>query len=67
MKNFNKVVWKYLQANGIKTRFFADYIGCEYSRCARWFSGERKLSPEQMQKAIEFITGRFLTPVDEIE
>lgn len=40
MDTLNIIVRKYLEINGIRVGHFADYIGCEQSRCSRWLSGE---------------------------
>ena len=66
MDTLNKVVGKYLEANGITAKFFAKYIGCEYSLCTRWLNGERELKPGQLRKVHEFIEGKFLKSLDEI-
>lgn len=66
MGTLNEVVRKYLDANGIIIGHFADYIGCEKSKCSRWLKGERKLNSEQIKKTHEFLTGAFLKSVDEV-
>ncbi len=66
METLNDVVGKYLESNGITTKFFADYIGCENSKCCRWLKGERKLNSEQIKKTHEFLKGSFLKSVDEL-
>lgn len=66
MDSLNQVVDLYLQKNGINTRCFAEYIGCEYTKCTRWLRGERKLNSDQIEKTHEFLRGKFLKTVDEI-
>ena len=66
MNTLNIIVERYLEENGIKIKFFADYIGCEFTKCSRWFKGERKLNSEQIRKTHEFLQGNFLKSVDEI-
>ena len=66
MNTLSEVVKKYLDVNGITVTRFADYIGCELTKCSRWFKGERKLNPEQIRKTHEFLDGKFLKTVDEI-
>lgn len=66
METLNQVVNRYLGENGIMIRFFSEYIGCEYTRCAKWLKGERKLTPKQIEKTHEFLKGSFLKTVDQI-
>lgn len=66
MKNLNDIVNVYLEKNGIQHKFFADYIGCEYSKCNKWLNGQRKLNMEQIRKTYEFLQGDFLKSVDDI-
>lgn len=66
MNTLSEVVKKYLDVNGITVTRFADYIGCEFTKCSRWFKGERKLNSEQIRKTHEFLQGNFLKSVDEI-
>ena len=66
MDTLNEIVKKYLNANGIMIGFFANYIGCEKSKCSRWLKGERKLNSEQIRKTHEFLQGTFLQTVDEV-
>lgn len=66
MDTLNKIVEKYLDMNGIMIKFFADYIGCEQTKCSRWLKGERKLNSEQIRKTHEFLTGNFLKSVQDI-
>ena len=66
MDTLNIIVRKYLEINGIRVGHFADYIGCEQSRCSRWLSGEGKLRPIHIKKVHEFLDGKFLKSVDDI-
>lgn len=66
MELLNQIASKYLKENGIKIGFFADYIGCENSKCAKWLKGERKLSADQIRKTHDFLDGNFLKTVDEV-
>lgn len=66
VRTLNEIAEKYLQKNGITIKFFADYIGCEFTKCSRWLKGERKLNPQQIRKTHEFLQGNFLKSVDEI-
>lgn len=66
MASLNEIVAKYIDANGIKINCFADYIGCELTKCSRWLKGERRLNSEQIKKTHEFLQGKFLKSVDEI-
>lgn len=66
METLSQVVKKYLDANGITDRFFADYIGCNKTKCSLWFKGERKLNSEQIRKTHDFLAGKYLKSVDEI-
>ena len=34
METLSEVVKKYLEENGIMFKYFADYIGCEYTKCS---------------------------------
>jgi plasmid maintenance system antidote protein VapI len=67
VKSLNQVAKKYLEVNGIKIKYFADYIGCDKSNCTHWFNGERKITTEQRIKVHEFLSGKYLTTSDEIE
>lgn len=66
MDTLREVVRKYLEANGITVKFFADFIGCRSSQCSLWLSGKRRLNSEQIKKVHEFLTGDFLKSVNEI-
>lgn len=66
MDTLNEVVKRYLDKNGIMFKYFADYIGCENTKCSRWLKGESKLNSEQIRKTHEFLQGKFLKSVDEI-
>lgn len=66
METLSEIVEKYLNENGIMIKYFADYIGCELTKCSRWFKGERKLNPEQIRKTHEFLQGKFLKSVDDV-
>ena len=66
MDTLNQIANLYLQKNGITTKYFAEYIGCEYTKCAKWIKGERKLNSDQIKKAHEFLQGNFLKSVKEI-
>lgn len=66
MDTLNQLVDIYLQKNGISCKFFADYIGCEYTKCNKWLKGERKLNSEQIMKTHEFLKGNFLKSVNEL-
>ena len=66
MYTLNKIVEIYLQKNGIKTNFFAEYIGCEYTKCAKWLKGERKLNSEQIKKTYSFLEGEHLKSIKKL-
>lgn len=66
MDTLNIVAKKYLRANGIRITHFADYIGCDQSRCSRWLNGECRLRKIQIKKVHEFLSGNFLKSVNEI-
>ena len=66
MDNLNTLAKAYLDKNGITTKFFAEYIGTNYTTCLKWFTGERKLKQSQLKKVHEFLMGHFLTPVEDI-
>lgn len=66
MQTLNELVNMYLEKNGISCKFFADYIGCEYTKCNKWLKGERKLNANQTKKTHEFLQGNFLTSVNEL-
>ena len=57
MDDLKQVVETYLRENGIKKEFFAKYIGCDSTKCIRWFKGERKFNAEQIKKVHEFLSG----------
>lgn len=66
MDDLKQVVETYLRENGIKKEFFAKYIGCDSTKCIRWFKGERKFNAEQINKVHEFLSGKHIKTVDEI-
>lgn len=66
METLSQVVQKYLLANGIEAKFFADYIGCGRTKCSLWFKGQKRLNPEQLRKTHEFLAGNHLKSLDEI-
>lgn len=66
MDTLNKVVKRYLEANGISDKFFEEYIGCSQSMCSQWFKGKRKLNPDQIKKAHEFLSGKHIKTVEDI-
>lgn len=66
MDTLSKVVRKYLDENGISDKFFEKYIGCSQSACSKWFSGKRKLKPEQLEKVHEFLEGKHIKTIDEV-
>lgn len=66
LETLNVVVRKYLNANGIRVGYFADYIGCDHTRCSRWLKGESKLRKVQIKKVHEFLEGKFLKSVEDI-
>lgn len=66
METLSQVVKKYLEANGLTDKFFANYIGCGKSKCSTWFKRECKLNPEQLRKTHEFLAGKYIKTVDEI-
>ena len=65
-KELYEVVNKYLKANGIKCKRFAEYIGCEYVKATKWLNGKEFLTKEQLQKARDFLDGKYLITVDDI-
>lgn len=66
METLSQVVQKYLEANGITIKYFADYIGCKQTKCSLWFNGERKLNSEQIRKTHDFLAGKYIKTIDEI-
>ena len=66
METLNQVVKKYLEENGIMLKYFAEYIGCNPSKCSLWINGQKKLNSEQIRKTHEFLQGKFLKSVDEV-
>lgn len=66
MDKLNQIVEVYLRENGIKKEFFAKYIGCDNTKCIRWFKGERRLSVEQIKKVHEFLSGKHIKTVEEV-
>ena len=67
MGNLNQLVSKYLNENGITSKFFANYIGCEYTKCSRWLNENGgKLNSDQMKKVHDFLSGKHHKAVEEI-
>lgn len=62
----SQIVAEYLESNGIKKEYFASYIGCRLSKCAMWFSGQRKLTPKQLEKTHEFLKGKHIKTIEEV-
>ena len=44
MSDLRQMVSMYLRTNGIKTKFFAQYIECDYARCVKCLKGEGKFT-----------------------
>lgn len=68
MAQLNELTKKYLDRNGIKYSFFADYIGCKtLSRLSKWMNnGSGKLTKEELQRTHDFISGKYLVTLEEI-
>ncbi len=66
MKELNEICKEYLEANGIMVKFFARWIGCDYSRCGKWLNGERSIDRDQAEMAKRFLKGEYITPPEEI-
>ena len=66
MDTLNEIVSRYLDANGISSKYFAECIGCGYSYCLKWLKGGRKLRPEQIKKTYDFLNGKYYKSVDDI-
>ena len=64
MENLNKFVRKYLDENGIKIGYFADWIGCDRTQVGRWLSGQREIPQKYMEKVFKFLSGEYLQKVD---
>ena len=59
MKKLNEIVKVYLERNGIKQKFFSNYIGVDRALCTRWLNGERQLQPEAMKKVHDFLGNSY--------
>jgi len=62
----NEITRKYLKSNGIKETFFAEWIGCDRTVVSRWLSGQKNIKKEHKKKVIEFISGEFIIPLDDL-
>ena len=65
-KELNEMCKQYLEMNGIKSKFFAAWIDCDYSRCLKWLNGERSIDRDQEDLAKRFIAGEYLTSASEL-
>lgn len=66
MDTLNQLTRKYLDANGISDKFFYEYIGCPQSTCSNWFKGTGRLTPAQIKKTHEFLSGKHIKTVQDI-
>ena len=66
MTELFQIVDNYLNENGIRMNYFADYIGCECSKCCRWLKGTGKLNPDQLKKTHEFLSGKHIKTVEQV-
>ena len=66
MRDLRQIVSKYLDRNGIKTKFFAAYIGCEYGKCVKKLKGEGRFTSSEIQKIYDFLDGKHLISVEQI-
>lgn len=55
MEQLNELVKAYLKTNGINIKHFSDRTGIEYSRCAGWLRGKRKLKPRQIKRVHDYL------------
>lgn len=66
MRDLRQIISKYLDKNGIKTKFFAAYIGCEYGKCVKKLKGEGRFTSSEIQKIYDFLDGKHLISVEQI-
>lgn len=66
MNDLRQMVSMYLRTNGIKTKFFAQYIECDYARCVKCLKGEGKFTSGEIRKIYDFLDGKHLVPMDQI-
>lgn len=56
----------YLKTNGISYKFFARYLGIEYSYSVRWLNGDIPINEKYIDKIHEFLNGEWITPASEL-
>lgn len=66
MRDLRQTVSLYLDRNGIKTKFFAKYIGCEYGKCVKKLKGEGKFTSSEIGKIYDFLDGKHLVTMEQI-
>ncbi len=66
MNNLNLIVEKYLHANGVSIKFFAQWIGVDRSTAQKWIKGERSMPKDKIERVWKFLNGEFLTTFDQI-
>ena len=57
MNDLHVIAKAYLDANGIKINYFADWIDCGRTQVSRWLHGERRLPEKYFCKVRAFLSG----------
>lgn len=60
MENLNKFTKKYLEENGIKINYFAQWIGCDRTQVGRWLSGKRPLPHKYLRSVLDFLASEHV-------
>lgn len=63
----NEIVTKYLEANGISKKYFAESIGCDLATAYKWLGGEIKTMPsDKLKKIHSFLNGEYYKSIEKV-
>lgn len=65
LTTLNELTAKYLKENGISIRFFAEYIGEEYTLVSKWLKGKKNIKTEKIVMVHKFLKESYV-PANEI-
>ena len=55
-ETLNELVKMYLEKNGMRVRFFAEYIDEEYTATQKWLKGQYNFRPDVIKRIHRFLT-----------
>lgn len=62
-----EIVKKYLEANGISKKYFAECIGCDLAVIYKWLNGEIKTLPaDKLRKIHNFLNGEYYKSIEKV-